>query len=115
LNLSDHVFGRLSPPLEEGWLAEGQTGWSGALKRFGMPDDPGLRPPLQFLLSLLLLCSCQQEMANRARFSPMDYSPFFKDGRVARPQPLGTVAQLSENAAAADFPEADRKKLEEAK
>jgi mono/diheme cytochrome c family protein len=46
-----------------------------------------------FVLPLLLLCSCQQEMANRGRFSPMDYSSFFKDGRVARPQPLGTVAR----------------------
>jgi hypothetical protein len=45
------------------------------------------------VLPVLLLCSCQQEMANRGRFSPMDPSPFFKDGRVARPQPLGTVAR----------------------
>ena len=48
---------------------------------------------LKFLLPLLLLCSCKQEMANRGRLAPMDYSPFFKDGRIARPQPLGTVAR----------------------
>jgi len=52
------VFVRATPPLEEGWLrdsqqADAQTGWSemvGISKMrigmFGMPDHPGLRPPL---------------------------------------------------------------------
>lgn len=55
---------------------------------------------LTLILPLLLMCSCKQEMAHSGRFSPMDYSPFFKDGRIARPQPVGTVArnQLHEDA-----------------
>jgi len=44
-------------------------------------------------LLLLLLSSCRQEMADQGRFAPMDYSSFFKDGRIARSQPLGTVAR----------------------
>ena len=51
------------------------------------------------LLAALLLSSCRQEMADTGRFQPMDYNEFFKDGRMARAQPLGTVAQnqLREN------------------
>ena len=51
------------------------------------------------LLAALLLTSCRQEMADTGRFQPMDYNEFFKDGRMARAQPLGTVAQnqLREN------------------
>ena len=51
------------------------------------------RRGLRILLPLLLLCSCQQEMANRGRVEPLDYSAFFKDGRMARSQPVGTVAR----------------------
>jgi len=32
-------------------------------------------------------------MADQGRVAPLDYSSFFKDGRIARPQPLGTVAR----------------------
>jgi mono/diheme cytochrome c family protein len=42
---------------------------------------------------MLLLSSCKQEMAERGKFEPMDYSAFFPDGRIDRPQPLGTVAR----------------------
>jgi mono/diheme cytochrome c family protein len=45
------------------------------------------------ILVVLLLSSCRQEMADTGRFQPMDYNDFFKDGRMARAQPLGTVAQ----------------------
>jgi hypothetical protein len=54
------------------------------------------------LLILLFLgfSSCRQDMAEQGRLTPMAYSAFFKDGRVARTQPLGTVArtQLHEDA-----------------
>jgi mono/diheme cytochrome c family protein len=48
---------------------------------------------------LLLLTSCQQEMATKGRTQPLEPSTFFKDGRSARPQPEGSVAQgqLHEN------------------
>jgi cytochrome c553 len=45
------------------------------------------------MLSLLLLSSCKQDMADQGRLTPLAYSAFFKDGRVDRPQPLGTVAR----------------------
>jgi hypothetical protein len=32
-------------------------------------------------------------MADQGRVEPLDYSAFFTDGRIARPQPLGTVAR----------------------
>lgn len=44
-------------------------------------------------LLLLVLSSCRQDMADQGRVAPLDYSAFFKDGRIARPQPLGTVAR----------------------
>jgi len=49
-----------------------------------------------FLLALSLLfflTSCQQDMATKGRSIPLEPSTFFKDGRSARPQPEGTVAQ----------------------
>jgi cytochrome c553 len=45
------------------------------------------------ILCLVILPSCRQDMADQGRLTPMGYSAFFKDGRVARPQPLGTVAR----------------------
>jgi cytochrome c553 len=42
---------------------------------------------------LILLASCRQDMADQGRLTPMGYSAFFKDGRIARSQPLGTVAR----------------------
>jgi mono/diheme cytochrome c family protein len=48
---------------------------------------------LVILPLLLLLSSCQQDMATKGRSTPLEPSTFFKDGRSARPQPEGTVAQ----------------------
>src|SRR5688572_21397542 len=48
---------------------------------------------LVMLPLLLLLSSCQQEIATKGRSTPLEPSAFFKDGRSARPQPEGTVAQ----------------------
>jgi hypothetical protein len=45
------------------------------------------------VLFLLLLSACRQEMADQGKVATMDYSSFFNDGRIARPQPLGTVAR----------------------
>ena len=42
---------------------------------------------------LLVLASCQQDMATKGRTLPLESSAFFKDGRSARPQIEGTVAQ----------------------
>jgi mono/diheme cytochrome c family protein len=50
-------------------------------------------PLLLLSLLLLLLSSCQQDMAIKGRSTPLEPSTFFKDGRSARPQPEGTVAQ----------------------
>jgi len=41
----------------------------------------------------LLLAACQQDMANQPRHEPLEASPFFKDGRSARPPVPGTVAR----------------------
>ncbi len=45
------------------------------------------------------LAACQQDMANQPRHEPLEATPFFKDGRSARPPVPGTVArgQLREN------------------
>jgi mono/diheme cytochrome c family protein len=39
------------------------------------------------------LAACQQDMANQPRHEPLEASPFFKDGRSARPPVPGTVAR----------------------
>lgn len=41
----------------------------------------------------LSLAACQQDMANQPRHEPLEASPFFKDGRSARPPVPGTVAR----------------------
>lgn len=41
----------------------------------------------------LVLAACQQDMANQPRHEPLEASPFFKDGRSARPPVPGTVAR----------------------
>lgn len=41
----------------------------------------------------LMLVACQQDMANQPRHEPLEASPFFKDGRSARPPVPGTVAR----------------------
>ena len=51
------------------------------------------RVHLLLVLPVLLLSSCAQDMATQGRVEPMDSSPVFKDERVARPQPVGTVAR----------------------
>ena len=57
-----------------------------------------LKSDRRFLLGVLTLLamlasSCRQEMADQGKFAPMDYSAFFKDEGIARPQPTGTVAR----------------------
>lgn len=42
---------------------------------------------------LLLACACRQQMADQPRYEPLAESDFFADGRTARPQVEGTVAQ----------------------
>ena len=39
------------------------------------------------------LSACQQEMANQPRYTPLESSSFFKDGRASRPLVPGTVAR----------------------
>lgn len=41
----------------------------------------------------LLLSACQQDMANQPRYTPLEASKFFKDGRASRPLVPGTVAR----------------------
>jgi len=41
----------------------------------------------------LLAAGCQQEMADQARYDPLEASDFFNDGRSARPLVAGTVAR----------------------
>lgn len=41
----------------------------------------------------LLTAGCQQEMADQARYDPLEASDFFNDGRSARPLVPGTVAR----------------------
>ena len=36
-------------------------------------------------LSLLLLASCRQDMHDQPKYEPLEESPFFEDGRSARP------------------------------
>ena len=45
------------------------------------------------ILSVLLLASCRQEMAEQPRYKPLRYSSFFADHRSARPLPIGVVAR----------------------
>ncbi len=42
---------------------------------------------------LALLTACQQQMANQARYDPLEASDFFGDRRSARPPVPGTVAR----------------------
>jgi len=47
------------------------------------------------LLALTALClaGCDNNMRHQARYDPLEASPFFKDGRSARPLVEGTVAR----------------------
>jgi len=45
------------------------------------------------LAGMLLLVSCQQQMADQPRYQPLQRSTFFNDERSARPRIPGTVAQ----------------------
>jgi mono/diheme cytochrome c family protein len=45
------------------------------------------------VLTLLLLVSCRQKMANQPRYDPYEPSRFFQDGMSARPRIPGTVAR----------------------
>jgi hypothetical protein len=51
-----------------------------------------------WLLPILLLAGCQQEMADQPRYDPLAKSDFFGDGRSARPAVEGTVARGMLNA-----------------
>lgn len=49
---------------------------------------------LLLMLSLSLgILGCEQDMANQPRYEPLEASPFFADGRSARPLVAGTVAR----------------------
>jgi len=47
---------------------------------------------------LIALTSCRQQMADQPKYLPLEASPFFSDGRSARPLPEGTVARGHLNA-----------------
>lgn len=56
----------------------------------------GSRRPMHglFLAALaLIVFACRQQMADQPRYEPLAKSDFFADGRAARPQVEGTVAQ----------------------
>jgi len=46
-----------------------------------------------FVVLLLLLPACRQQMADQPRYEPYEESNFFPDGTSARPIPVGTVAR----------------------
>ena len=96
------IGGLQSPPREEGWLRRRRRrgGRSRAMlrrdgppRRFAPPllTRMGLR--LAFPVILLLLTSCQQQMADQGRIEPLEESSFFADHRSARPIPTGAVAR----------------------
>lgn len=60
-----------------------------------------MRRTTTVVLALLLGAGCEDSMRDQARIKPFSESPFFADGRSARPLPPGTVAcgQLRENVA----------------
>ncbi len=53
---------------------------------------------------LAALAGCNQQMANQPKYTPLSPSPFFSDGRSARPLVPGTVprGQIAVDALAAD-------------
>src|SRR5262249_8505566 len=46
---------------------------------------------LTMVVSVGLLAGCQQQMAEQPAYRPLEESPFFADGRSARPLPAGVV------------------------
>jgi hypothetical protein len=63
-----------------------------------IPERPGLGPwgtaaRDVFVLALVILAGCRQDMHDQPRFKPLRPSPFFEDGRSARPLVPGTVAR----------------------
>ena len=46
-----------------------------------------------FVLAVLMLAACRQDMHDEPKFIPLRPSTFFADGRSARPLPEGTVAR----------------------
>ncbi len=87
------------------------------VSRFVMPDHPGcarfgrlrrsfltvrshpsctrrgLTLGLVFLTSVILSAGCRQQMSEQPRYEPLEASPFFADGRSARPLPMNVVAR----------------------
>ncbi len=45
------------------------------------------------VVAAVILCGCQQQMADQPSFKPLEPSEFFPDGRSARPVVAGTVAR----------------------
>jgi mono/diheme cytochrome c family protein len=48
---------------------------------------------LALLAAGLTAAACRQDMHNKGRLKPYEESRFFRDGRLTRPLPAGTVAQ----------------------
>jgi len=55
--------------------------------------------PLQFLLALVMMAACRQDMHDQPKYQPFEESDFFADGSANRPQVAGTVGrgQLQED------------------
>ena len=64
--------------------------------RQNRPVGPTLQKAAWILL--IALTSCRQQMADQPKYLPLEASPFFSDGRSARPLPEGTVARGHLNA-----------------
>jgi len=63
------------------------------------PEDRGEGSVVCALLSLLLVAGCyRDDMADDGHLKPMEESPFFADGNLARPLINGTVPRGGQNA-----------------
>lgn len=64
-----------------------------------MNPDRAVKHPLSLrtwgwlALCVLLIAGCRQRMTDQPKYKPYAASPFFEDGRSARPLPDGTVAR----------------------
>jgi mono/diheme cytochrome c family protein len=73
----------------------------------------GLRRTTIALFTLLFAAGCEDNMRDQARIKPFEESPFFSDGRSARPLPPGTIArgQLPKNVESTRMPVAVTREL----
>jgi hypothetical protein len=65
---------------------------SGPMRSFGLVTRHSSLAAF-FLLSLLPLAACRQDMHVQPKYKPLESSTFFDDGRSARPVVPGTVAR----------------------